>query len=188
MGVFDIFSDHKTHEKAYGRGVKNAQNADMFDKMEHALSDLIGDFLPKGSTESQSYEAGYHSEEAQRKKRSTTVVNLSSSSESKPVSLIGWCIAIAVGCSIIYGIVYLSSVRGRAPKSQLTGTIQRINGNELNLRSGPGTTYPIVRVFRRGEEIVSFRQEHTADGYVWVQAATLDGQKKGWIVQKYLSK
>ncbi len=67
------------------------------------------------------------------------------------------------------------------------GTVRQITANELNLRAGPGTKYQIVRIFNKGEKIVTFEDKKEVDGYVWIRATTPDGQSQGWIVRKYLS-
>lgn len=50
------------HEKAYGEGVRDAQQGDWLDNLTHGLAEIV---IPSnsGSTQSQSYEAGYHSGE-----------------------------------------------------------------------------------------------------------------------------
>lgn len=182
MGMFDIFSDDKKkHEKAYGRGVNDSQNASVYDKALHGLDDFIGDFCGKGTKEHQSYEAGYHSGE---KRRSRKISVSGSGTENFGTEML---FKLGIVVLLFFGGLAITKRPVTSPRSNVSGTVRQINANELNLRSGPGKDYPILRVFTRGEELVSFDELQKADGYIWVRVQTLNGQTQGWIVRKYLS-
>ncbi len=63
-----------------------------------------------------------------------------------------------------------------------TGTYLRVSGTSvLNIRSGPGTSYPVVGVLRGGESIrvVRFNQG-------WAEVQSDDGFLSGWVSGRYL--
>ncbi len=63
-----------------------------------------------------------------------------------------------------------------------TGTYLRVAGTSvLNIRSGPGTSYPVVGVLRGGESIRVVRFNRG-----WAQVQSDDGYLTGWVSGRYL--
>jgi len=71
--------------------------------------------------------------------------------------------------------------------SQIVGTTRAVTAPQLNMRSGPGPNYPVVRVFNRNEIVVSVGEPTNTNGELWIRTATRDGQVWGWTNRKYLS-
>ena len=186
MGFFDFTTDRerkRQHERAFGKGVKDFQNADWADKVFHGFGDGLNDVFGKGSKHHQSYEAGYHS----GKKRRRSTISVTGSSESGAYGT--FCLVLVVGLVIllIVGAVQIE-LRRRSSFNPANGRMTHITANEPNLRAGPGTKYQIIRTLTKGDKVISFKDEQKADGHVWIRAATPDGQAQGWIVRKYVSK
>jgi hypothetical protein len=111
------------------------------------------------------------------------------------------------GCLVAIGIVVLiviiaviAVMSGSHPAShpanpplsvpqqgQTVGTMRSVTAIQLNMRSGPGTQYPVVRVFKQNERIVTIGESQTVNREQWIQASTPDGQTRGWITRKLLS-
>lgn len=104
---------------------------------------------------------------------------------------IGVIVAIVVISYIIVVInkqSRMSSQSEPAPQQgQLVGTMRAVNANQLNMRSGAGQTYPVVRVFARNERIVTIGDPQNVNGEQWIQASTPDGQTRGWVIRKFLT-
>ncbi len=56
----------------------------------------------------------------------------------------------------------------------------------LNLRSGPGTDYPVLGKLRRGTELNILNEVIGSDGDQWFQVITPDG-KEGWVHSEYVT-
>src|SRR5258708_2129246 len=72
MGLIDeaLKSKDEKSKEAYGRGVKDADDASIVGHVAHGIGDFGAKFIPKWeSTESKSYEAGYHDRFNDRVKR-----------------------------------------------------------------------------------------------------------------------
>lgn len=104
---------------------------------------------------------------------------------------VGIVVAVIIGAYIIVVInkqSRMSSQQRPAPQQgQLVGTMRAVNANQLNMRSGAGQTYPVVRVFSRNERIVTIGDPQNINGEQWIQASTPDGQTRGWVIRKFLS-
>jgi hypothetical protein len=72
-------------------------------------------------------------------------------------------------------------------KGQTIGTMREVNTINLNMRSGPGTNYPVVDTFPKGSRIVSYGETRMVEGQLWTQASTPNGQIRGWVNRKHLS-
>lgn len=69
------------------------------------------------------------------------------------------------------------------------GTVREVI-TQLNVRSGPGTEYPVVTVFPKCSRIVEIKGEpyqRAADGGTWMRVASPDGQQEGWANQKFVN-
>ena len=62
MGLFSEYEKQK-HEDSYGEGVKDAENASLWDDIFHGVGDIITTVVPGETTEHQSYERGYHDQQ-----------------------------------------------------------------------------------------------------------------------------
>ena len=71
--------------------------------------------------------------------------------------------------------------------SQAVGTAREVNAIKLNMRSGPGSNYPVVATFSKKTRIVSYGETRKVNGELWTQASTPDGQTRGWVNLKFLS-
>lgn len=125
---------------------------------------------------------------------SSTYSSSSSSGSTNRGCLVGCIVLIAVVALIgmIWAAVVIntSTTTSQQPspqQPQTVGTMRAINANELNLRSGPGRTNPVLRVFTRNERIVTYGDPQIVDGEQWIQASTPDGQTRGWIARKFLT-
>lgn len=71
-------------------------------------------------------------------------------------------------------------------KSLPLATIGHIaSGTTLNLRNGPGTSYPIINTLNDSDRFV-LGTEQVVDSSTWVEIITLDRQKKGWANKQYV--
>ena len=64
------------------------------------------------------------------------------------------------------------------------GEYKAVNGDEVNLRSGPGRSYSKVTKLYDGK-IVELLEERTQNKETWCRVFTLDGQQ-GWILKRYI--
>lgn len=123
----------------------------------------------------------------------------SSTTESKGESNGIGCV-LAVGAVLAVGGLLVWAVKNEeakhisspqqsasAPSGSSVGTMRAINANQLNMRGGPGPSYPVVRVFARNERIVTIGDPQNVNGEQWIQASTPDGQTRGWVTRKFLS-
>jgi uncharacterized protein YraI len=72
-------------------------------------------------------------------------------------------------------------------RDQTVGTMSSVKAIQLNMRSGLGSKYPVVKVFSQNERIVSIGEPQNVNGDLWVQASTTDVQTRGWVNGKFLS-
>ena len=102
-------------------------------------------------------------------------------------------IAIIVAIVVVAYIIIVINKQSRmssqpAPQQgQTVGTMRSVTAVQLNMRSGPGTQYPVVRVFKQNERIVTIGESQNVNGEQWIQASTPDGQTRGWITRKFLA-
>ena len=103
---------------------------------------------------------------------------------------------IAIGIVVVIVIVAViaimsgnrgSSTQQPAQHNQTVGTMREVRATQLNMRSGPGKQYSVVRVFKQNERIVTIGEPQSVNGELWIQASTPDGQTRGWITRKFLS-
>jgi len=107
----------------------------------------------------------------------------------------GCLIVIAIGgvALIVAVIAIMSGYNPAAPpqsaptQGQTIGTMRAVTAIQLNMRSGPGTQYPVVKVFKQNERIVTIGEPQNLNGELWIQASTPDGQTRGWTTRKFLS-
>jgi uncharacterized protein YgiM (DUF1202 family) len=76
---------------------------------------------------------------------------------------------------------YLSRGKNLPPPSQVDAGAVRMTTTNLNLRTGPGLTYRIIRVLREGSRLTTTGK--TARGF----AEVLFGRTKGWASMQYLA-
>jgi uncharacterized protein YraI len=62
-----------------------------------------------------------------------------------------------------------------------------VRAKQLNMRSGPGTQYSVVQVFKQNEIIVTIGEPQNVNGEPWIQASTPDGRTRGWVNRKLLN-
>jgi uncharacterized protein YgiM (DUF1202 family) len=66
-----------------------------------------------------------------------------------------------------------------------------INANNVNLRSGAGTSYPSLGQVNSGDRFEDYWEPFVyADGYYWCKIKMLTGQnagKTGWVATTYLT-
>jgi SH3 domain-containing protein len=103
---------------------------------------------------------------------------------------------IAIGIVVVIVIVLViaimsgkgvNSTQQPAQQGQTVGTMREVRAVQLNMRSGPGKHYSVVRVFKQNERIVTIGEPQNVNGELWIQASTPDGQTRGWITRKFLS-
>jgi uncharacterized protein YraI len=66
---------------------------------------------------------------------------------------------------------------------ELTGTFATVHEDPLNLRSGPGTTYRVLRQLANGDKLQVTGRTAASD---WLAVATADGEA-GWVKTDYLT-
>ena len=66
------------------------------------------------------------------------------------------------------------------------GTVVRVAVDRLNLRSGAGTSYRIIRTYSRGTSATVTGNGTRANGYLWVPVEVSDGTD-GWFASEFLS-
>ena len=62
--------------------------------------------------------------------------------------------------------------------------IKRVRSLELNMRKGPGTDNPIIRVLEQHTEVELLGQDEEVDNGSWVKIQV--GHNMGWVNQRYL--
>ncbi len=96
-------------------------------------------------------------------------------------------VVVVVVVFLISGNQNPTSRQSTAQQGQIVGTMRAVSANQLNMRSGPGQTYSVVRVFTRNERIMTIGDPQNVKGEQWIQASTPDGQTRGWVIRKFLS-
>ena len=76
---------------------------------------------------------------------------------------------------------YLSRGKNLPPPSQVDAGAVKVTTTNLNLRTGPGLTYRVIRVLRQGTRLTTTGK--TARGF----AEVLFGRSKGWASMQYLT-
>lgn len=59
--------------------------------------------------------------------------------------------------------------------------------DRLNVRTGPGLGYPVVRTLSRGDAFFTGSERVPADGFTWSTMNVPDGSAIGWVADQYLS-
>jgi N-acetylmuramoyl-L-alanine amidase len=65
------------------------------------------------------------------------------------------------------------------------GDVQ-VNTDQLNVRSGPGLTYPVVRTLSWGDAFFAGSPPVRADGYTWYTMNVPDRPPLGWVAGEFL--
>ena len=76
---------------------------------------------------------------------------------------------------------YLSSGRELPPPSRVDAGVVKVTTTALNLRSGPGLTYKVIRVLAEGTRVTTTGK--TAKGF----AEVVNGSARGWAAIQYLA-
>jgi hypothetical protein len=104
--------------------------------------------------------------------------------------LFGIVVAIFIGSrftSLIRRDTSSAPVVNNSGQTGTVGTMREVNTVKLNMRSGPGSNYPVVATFPKKSRIVSYGETRNVNGELWTQASTPDGQTRGWVNRKFLS-
>lgn len=104
--------------------------------------------------------------------------------------LFGIAAAILIGSSftnLIRRDTTPAPVVNNSGQTGIVGTMREVNTVKLNMRSGPGSNYPVVASFPKKSRIVSYGETRNVNGELWTQASTPDGQTRGWVNRKFLS-
>lgn len=104
--------------------------------------------------------------------------------------LLGIVAAIFIGSrftSLIGRDTSPAPVVNNSGQTGTVGTMREVNTIKLNMRSGPGSNYPVVATFPNKSRIVSYGETRNINGELWTQASTPDGQTRGWVNRKFLS-
>lgn len=115
-------------------------------------------------------------------------------------ALLGSCIVIATsgraGLLVAAGILSIAAIAGlammgrvsespwvRASPNQRT-TKARVTAPNLNLRSGPGATKPVVATLPRNSQVILLGEQQDIDGTAWVRVRS--NNQNGWVSAKHL--
>jgi SH3-like domain-containing protein len=91
-------------------------------------------------------------------------------------------IAVTVACAAASGLTW-QAMGGAAPAAAaFVPRYASLKSDRVNLRSGPGTDYPTVWVYRRAGLPLEVIQEYEG----WRQVRDADGAS-GWVLQSFLS-
>jgi uncharacterized protein YgiM (DUF1202 family) len=96
-------------------------------------------------------------------------------------SVRGWTKIMFSGSTAWVASQYLSRGKNLPPPSRVDAGAVKITTTNLNLRTGPGLTYKIIRVLREGTRMTTTGK--TARGF----AEVLVGRSKGWASTQYLA-
>lgn len=67
------------------------------------------------------------------------------------------------------------------------GTAVSVSVDRLNLRTGAGTSYQVIRAYSRGTSATVTGNGTWANGYLWVPVRVTDGTN-GWFASEFLSR
>jgi hypothetical protein len=192
-------NQEEQHEKAYGDGVKDAQNEGWLDKAAHGIGDIA---VPPevGSSQSQSYEAGYHSGKTSEE-NVIPDISPTDSSPSRPsgkyddVLLIAVLAMLIVITGIVLAFVRMNSeLTEGTPNQRKTastagvGVVREVNAANVNIRSGPGINYAVVSVIPKGSRLIEIKgvSQQSADASTWIKVTTPNQEYEGWVNQKFI--
>lgn len=85
---------------------------------------------------------------------------------------------------LFYGMLLLIFIVVDVRNAFAEGNYYRITSENLNMRSGPGTTYSVIKRLTRNENVQKLGQQKLSDGSLWFKIQTSQ-QKIGWINSKY---
>ncbi|WP_053364192.1 SH3 domain-containing protein [Bacillus sp. FJAT-27251] len=78
-------------------------------------------------------------------------------------------------------LLLIGSLQTAAPAQASNGTVE-ITGTSLNVRQGPGLSYPVVGKANKGEKYIIIKQQGD-----WIQIS-LPGGRKGWVAEWFTKK
>ena len=93
----------------------------------------------------------------------------------------GWSKIKFAGASAWVASRYLSSGRELPPPSRVDAGVVKVTTTALNLRSGPGLTYKVIRVLAEGTRVTTTGK--TAKGF----AEVVNERYRGWAAIQYLA-
>ena len=69
-----------------------------------------------------------------------------------------------------------------------TGIVREVNTTNINLRSGPGTNYPVTAQFPSGTRLIEIQgsSQQLEDGSTWIKVTTPNQSSEGWVNKQYL--
>lgn len=100
----------------------------------------------------------------------------------------GCLVLIAIGIGVIWFAAYVVRnanipVQERASPDQRT-TKARVTAPNLNMRSGPGSTKPVVATLPKDTQVMLLGERQDIDGTVWVRVRA--NNRDGWVSAKHL--
>ncbi len=95
---------------------------------------------------------------------------------------------LAVAVALFMTINYAGSYLGRSPVVSMADTAATVGATSLNVRSGPGTTYPVAGKLTYGAAVTVVSEVTGGDGMVWYQIhfAKNGSQATGYVRSDYI--
>lgn len=83
-----------------------------------------------------------------------------------------------------FGATANGTVRQAAYYENSAADIREVTGTRVNMRDGPGTTYPVIGRATLGQKVEVLNDS----GNGWLRLRTVSGQQTGWISASLISK
>jgi len=83
--------------------------------------------------------------------------------------------------SILWFIIALGATTLVADSAEAASPVVRVTADSLNVRSGPGTNFPIMTEVRRGTLLVVLNRREG-----WVRVKLAGGSRNGWVSSAYV--
>ena len=111
---------------------------------------------------------------------------------SKAGGVCGCLVVILVVIAIAIGLIWLATVMVRnARPTEATraspnqrATKARVTAPNLNMRSGPGSTQPVVATLPKDTQVMLLGERQDIEGTVWVRVRA--NNQNGWVSAKHL--
>lgn len=96
-------------------------------------------------------------------------------------------VGLVIAAVLLVLVVNLCSQLGKKtarPAPTISTQVAYVNSINLNLRSGPGVRYSVLKVLPQGTQVLVFDDRRYADHATWVRVKV--GSQEGWVNQEHL--
>ncbi len=97
-----------------------------------------------------------------------------------------WLALLLIASTIYFTIIYKKPSATAPPLPPPNTSLDKVAAININLRSSPGRTEPVITTLSQGTEVYVFKDSRNIDGSDWVRIKTKDLSLEGWVNTKNL--